>query len=43
MNVADLLAIIDAWGGSDPDADINDDGIVNVIDLLEVVGNWGPC
>ena len=24
-------------------ADVNDDGIVDVIDLLEVVGNWGPC
>ena len=43
VNVADLLAIIDAWGGSSPDADVNDDGIVDVIDLLEVVGNWGPC
>ena len=43
VNVADLLAIIDAWGGSSPDADVNDDGIVDVIDLLEVVGSWGPC
>ena len=23
--------------------DINGDGIVNVNDLLMVVGNWGPC
>jgi hypothetical protein len=23
--------------------DINDDGIVNVDDLLEVIGSWGPC
>ena len=43
VNVTDLLAIIDAWGGSDPDADVNNDGIVDVGDLLEVVGNWGPC
>jgi thiol-disulfide isomerase/thioredoxin len=43
VNVSDLLAIIDAWGGSDPSADINDDGTVNVVDLLEVVGSWGSC
>lgn len=28
---------------SSVDADINSDGIVNVNDLLMVVGNWGPC
>ena len=43
VNVTDLLAIIDAWGGSNPDADVNGDGTVNVVDLLEVVGSWGPC
>ena len=43
VNVTDLLAVIDAWGGSNPYADVNGDGIVDVIDLLEVVGNWGPC
>lgn len=43
VNVTDLLAVIDAWGGENPDADINTDGNVDVGDLLEVVGNWGPC
>ena len=43
MNVTDLLAVIDAWGNSGGDADINGDGSVNVGDLLEVVGSWGPC
>jgi hypothetical protein len=23
--------------------DINGDGIVDVLDLLEVLGQWGPC
>ncbi len=43
VNVTDLLAIIDAWGGTNPEADVNGDGSVNVVDLLEVVGSWGPC
>ena len=25
------------------DADLNGDGIVNVSDLLQVIGSWGPC
>jgi hypothetical protein len=38
------LAIIEAWGAcSGCSADLNDDGNVNVSDLLEVVGAWGPC
>ena len=43
VSVTDLLAVIDAWGGSNSDADINGDGTVDVSDLLEIVGNWGPC
>ncbi|MDP7008141.1 MAG: S8 family serine peptidase [Phycisphaerales bacterium] len=40
-NVADILAIVDAWGfcPNCPE-DLNGDGAVNVVDLLEVVGNW---
>ncbi|MBC8201369.1 MAG: S8 family serine peptidase [Planctomycetes bacterium] len=42
VDVADLLAIMDAWGPCDGcPADLNSDGIVDVVDLLEVVGNWG--
>jgi subtilisin-like proprotein convertase family protein len=40
--VADLLAVIDQWGGSGS-ADVNGDGVVDVTDLLAIVGNWGPC
>jgi hypothetical protein len=35
--------MIDQWGSTDSPADINGDGIVNVTDLLAVVGAWGPC
>jgi hypothetical protein len=35
--------VIDQWGLTDSPADINGDGMVNVTDLLEVVGNWGSC
>ena len=44
VGVADILAIIDAWGAcSGCDADIDEDGVVSVTDLLEVVGAWGAC
>ena len=29
--------------GASCDADLNGDGIVNVSDLLQVIGSWGPC
>jgi hypothetical protein len=29
--------------GARCDADLNGDGIVNVSDLLQVIGSWGPC
>ena len=38
-----LLSIIAAWGGNDADADLNEDGIVGVDDLLIVISDWGPC
>ncbi|HIN83350.1 MAG TPA: hypothetical protein EYM90_00450 [Phycisphaerales bacterium] len=41
--VGDLLAIISAWGTSNPSADVNNDGVVDVSDLLAVVASWGPC
>ena len=43
VNVTDILAIINAWTTSDPDADVNGDGVVNVTDLLLVVSAWGAC
>jgi len=41
VDVADILAVVDAWGPCPicPE-DLNGDGFVDVIDLLEVVGNW---
>ena len=42
VDVADLLAVIGAWGpcsGSCP-SDTNCDGQVNVTDLLEVIAEW---
>lgn len=51
VNVADLLAVITAWGACPPPqvppvacaADINHDSIVNVTDLLAVITAWGAC
>ena len=41
VNVVDLLALLAAWGTSDPNADINGDGTVDVIDLLILLAHWG--
>ena len=38
-----IEAMVAAWGGTGGPQDINGDGIVNVLDLLEVLGAWGPC
>ena len=45
VNVADLLAVIAAWGACPAPcaADTNGDGQVNVTDLLAVINGWGPC
>jgi hypothetical protein len=45
VNVADLLAVIAAWGPCPNPltcpADLNVSGQVDVADLLEVITNWG--
>jgi hypothetical protein len=45
VGVADLLAVISAWGmcpkNSLCPADIDGDGVVGVADLLAVISNWG--
>jgi hypothetical protein len=43
VNIADLLAVISAWGPCPPPcpADVNQDGVVNIHDLLAVIANWG--
>ena len=48
VNVADLLAVINAWGGCPTPPvlcpqDINADGQVNVSDMLSVINAWGAC
>jgi hypothetical protein len=44
VTIADLLAVIDAWGTCQGcAADINDDGLVGIVDLLLVIEFWGPC
>ncbi|MHC5024670.1 MAG: hypothetical protein ACYTGG_12320 [Planctomycetota bacterium] len=46
VNVVDLLALLAAWGGSDPLFDIapdGGDGVVDILDLLELLADWGPC
>ena len=40
VNVNDLLLVINEWGKRKSVADINDDGIVGVIDLYEVIRQW---
>jgi hypothetical protein len=43
VNITDLLAVISAWGTSNPAADVNNDGVVNIADLLAVISAWGDC
>ncbi len=32
-----------AWGNTRGPEDVNRDGIVNTVDMLELLGAWGPC
>ena len=43
VDVADLLAIIAAWGSNNASADLDGNGIVDVADLLMIISAWGPC
>jgi predicted outer membrane repeat protein len=44
VDVDDLIEIFVAWGDPNPgDADLNNDGIVNAIDLAQVISGWGSC
>ena len=43
VDVVDLLAVIAAWGTSDPNADLDGNGSVDVSDLLAVIAAWGGC
>ncbi len=41
VDLADLLAVLSAWGTSEPGPDVDDDGVVGLPDLLQVLSNWG--
>jgi hypothetical protein len=41
VDLADLLALIGAWGTDDAAADVNGDGVVDTTDLLILISNWG--
>ncbi len=42
VNMADLMAVIGAWGDCKGCMeDLDDDGVVGIIDLLIVLANWG--
>jgi hypothetical protein len=43
VDTLDLLAVLNAWGSSGSDADVDGDGTVGVADLLEVLAAWGQC
>lgn len=43
ISVADLVAVIVAWGATGGPADVDGDGVVGVADLLLVILDWGPC
>ncbi len=41
VGLADLLAVLSAWGTTDADADVDDSGLVGLGDLLAVLSAWG--
>ena len=44
INVDDVLHVLSAWGGYDPEADVDDDGLVDVNDVLLLLSRFGtPC
>ena len=43
VGVDDVLAVIGAFGTSDPAGDADGSGLVDVNDVLLVVGAFGPC
>lgn len=47
VGTVDLLALLEDWTSIDPlpevDADFNDDGVVNLVDLFAMIGCQGTC
>jgi hypothetical protein len=42
VDSGDLAMVLSAWNTIDPDADLNDDGIVAASDIMELLNRWGP-
>jgi RHS repeat-associated protein len=40
VSVIDIMAVAAQWGTADPQADVNDDGTVNIADVQQVAGAW---
>jgi len=43
IDMTDLAIVGSYWQGQDPNADLNQDGLVNLADLLAVVALYGEC
>ena len=41
ISVADILALLSAFGSADSASDVNDDGVVNVSDILSTLSAFG--
>ena len=43
VNGADLAMLLDLWGSTMPEADLDCSGAVDAADLASLLGRWGPC
>ena len=43
VNITDLLTVVDNWGDTSFEFDIDGDGIVGLGDVLIVLAEWGAC
>lgn len=43
VDVFDLFALLNAWGGTGVPEDLNSDGTVDVFDLFDMLAAWGSC
>ena len=45
VGIRDLLSLLARWGteGGGGPCDVNDDGVIDPIDFVAMLGAWGPC
>jgi hypothetical protein len=43
VNITDVLLILDNWGESTAQYDVDEDGTVGIGDILFVISQWGEC